>query len=96
MSNLWIFFETHLVDDCVRSTVCRLNFTKYLGRELTLKHEQELAVKELLVGKHGKSLLTDLHVEMSRRHNAEFNGAFRNSVLIITPLRSIIMARWSK
>ena len=91
------------VDECVRSAVCRLNSLKYSTRELTLKQEQEIAVKELLVGKHvlavlptgfGKSLIYTLFLmareEMSGTH-IEPNGSDWNTVLVISPLRSIIM-----
>ena len=92
--------DLQLVNDCVRSVICRLNASQFSRQELILKREQEIAVKELLVGKHvlavlptgyGKSLIFTLFLlareEMSRR----LAGACdRISVLVVCPLRSII------
>ena len=94
--------DLELINDCVRSVICCLNASQYSRQELILKREQEIAVKELLVGKHvlavlptgyGKSLIFTLFLlareEMSRRL-AGACGSDRISVLVVCPLRSII------
>ncbi|XP_028400220.1 uncharacterized protein LOC114523482 [Dendronephthya gigantea] len=86
------------IDDCVRSAVLKLNNSRKSKRELVLKREQEIAVKDLLLGKHvlavlptgyGKSLIFTLFL-LAQENMAKINKTERSSVLVISPLRSII------
>ena len=92
-----------MADECLRSAISKLNLIQHSTRELVLKREQEIAVKELLAGKHvlavlptgyGKSLIFTLFLlareEMSRFKSTASDSHSRSSVLIISPLRSII------
>ena len=92
-----------MADECLRSAISKLNLIQHLTRELVLKREQEIAVKELLAGKHvlavlptgyGKSLIFTLFLlarkEMSRFKSTASDSHSRSSVLIISPLQSII------
>ena len=92
--------DLQLVNDCVRSVICRLNASQFSRQELILKREQEIAVKELLVGKHvlavlptgyGKSLIFTLFLLAREKMSRRLAGACdRISVLVVCPLRSII------
>ncbi len=94
-----------MADECLRSAISKLNLIQHSTRKLVLKREQEIAVKELLAGKHvlavlptgyGKSLIFTFLLareEMSRFKSTasdSHSAHSRSSVLIISPLRSII------
>ena len=68
------------IDECLRSAVQRFNEIRHWKRELVLKREQEIAVKELLAGKHvlavlptgyGKSLIDFFVVLVRKRGNLQ-------------------------
>ena len=46
-----------MADECLRSAISKLNLIQHSTRELVLKREQEIAVKELLAGKHVLAVL---------------------------------------
>ena len=91
------------IDECVRAAVVKLNASRKSKRKLILKREQEIAVKELLLGKHvlavlptgyGKSLIFTLFLLAQENYTIPGRTGYRgdriNSILIISPLRSII------
>ena len=45
------------IDDCVRAAIEKLNDSRKSKRKLILKREQEIAGKELLLGKHVLTVL---------------------------------------
>jgi superfamily II DNA or RNA helicase len=67
--NYLILYVLRLTDECIRLAVVKLNASRKSKRELILKREQEIAVKDLLLGKnflavlptgYGKSLIFTL------------------------------------
>ena len=86
----------------IRIAVKKFNDARNYKNELKLKREQEMAVQELLAGHHvlavlptgyGKSTIFTMFLlatEEIRELSATQGNHFPSSVLIISPLRSII------
>ena len=90
--NYLILYVLRLTDECIRLAVVKLNASRKSKRELILKREQEIAVKDLLLGKnflavlptgYGKSLIFTLFL-LARENITRINTDGR-IVFIATP-----------